>query len=200
MKNTESGKETAVFDKVNINMDKLSEFEIQQGKNLLHRYFNILSRTTQTWDFHPSNSHNARYHQKRKSHLQQMFDAGIIRRSHPPFNLHQTQYLSDKKQFKNLHRLSNNNIVDPFLILRTISNAYSLSQVVEILDIQIQVFQCTTHEKWIPSDGDIEKQRERTAFTVGPLGFFEYNRMPFGFSIAPGAYQRLMEQCLDEEI
>lgn len=46
MKNTESGKETAVFDKVNINMDKLSECEIQQGKNLLHRYFNILSRTT----------------------------------------------------------------------------------------------------------------------------------------------------------
>lgn len=63
MKNTESEKETAVFDKVNINMDKLSEFKIQQGKNLLHRYFNILSRTTWTWDFHPSNSHNARYHQ-----------------------------------------------------------------------------------------------------------------------------------------
>lgn len=32
MKNTESGKETAVFDKVNINMDKLSECEIQKER------------------------------------------------------------------------------------------------------------------------------------------------------------------------
>lgn len=204
MKNTESGKETAVFDKVNINMDKLSEFEIQQGKNLLHRYFNILSRTTQTWDFHPSNSHNARYHQICIRKEEVTYSKCLMLESFAdpirPLICIKHSTCQKKKQFKNLHRLSNNNIVDPFLILRTISNAYSLSQVVEILDIQIQVFQCTTHEKWIPSDGDIEKQRERTGFTVGPLGFFEYNRMSFGFSIAPGAYQRLMEQCLDEEI
>lgn len=42
-----------------------------------------------------------------------------------------------------------------------------------------------------------EKQKERTAFTVGSLGFFEYNRMPSGLSNAPATYQRLMEQCLD---
>ena len=40
-----------------------------------------------------------------------------------------------------------------------------------------------------------EPHKERTAFTVGPLGFFEFNRMPFGLVNAPATYQRLMEEC-----
>ncbi|KAK3103801.1 hypothetical protein FSP39_021997 [Pinctada imbricata] len=43
-----------------------------------------------------------------------------------------------------------------------------------------------------------EEHKERTAFTVGPLGFFEYNRMAMGLSNAPATYQRLMEQCLGD--
>ena len=38
---------------------------------------------------------------------------------------------------------------------------------------------------------------ERTAFTVGPLGFFEYKRLLFGLCNAPSTFQRLMEQVLD---
>ncbi len=39
-----------------------------------------------------------------------------------------------------------------------------------------------------------EDQKLMTAFTVGPLGFYEYNRLPLGLSNAPATYQRLMEQ------
>ena len=38
--------------------------------------------------------------------------------------------------------------------------------------------------------------KERTAFTMGPLAFYEYCNMPFGVSNSPAIYQRLMEECL----
>ena len=41
-----------------------------------------------------------------------------------------------------------------------------------------------------------EPHKERTTFTVGPLGFYECNRMLFGLTNSPATYQRLMENCL----
>ena len=35
-----------------------------------------------------------------------------------------------------------------------------------------------------------------TAFTVGPLGFYECERMPFGLTNAPAMFQHLMQSCL----
>ena len=37
-----------------------------------------------------------------------------------------------------------------------------------------------------------------TAFTVGPLGFYECLRMPFGLTNAPVTFQCLMENCLGD--
>ena len=41
-----------------------------------------------------------------------------------------------------------------------------------------------------------EESKALTAFTVGPLGFYECERMPFGLTNAPATFQRLMQSCL----
>jgi len=42
-----------------------------------------------------------------------------------------------------------------------------------------------------------ENHKQYTAFSVGSLGLFEFNRMPFGLTNSPATYQRLMEECFD---
>jgi hypothetical protein len=41
-----------------------------------------------------------------------------------------------------------------------------------------------------------ESHKQRTAFTVGPVGFYEFNRLPFGLVNIPVTYQTLMEEVL----
>ena len=43
-----------------------------------------------------------------------------------------------------------------------------------------------------------ENSKELTAFTVGPLGFYECDRMPFGLTNAPATFQHLMKSCLGD--
>ena len=43
-----------------------------------------------------------------------------------------------------------------------------------------------------------EASKQYTAFTVGSLGFFECERMPFGLCNMPTTFQRLMQNCLGE--
>ena len=45
-----------------------------------------------------------------------------------------------------------------------------------------------------------EDQKTYTAFIAGHLGFYVYNRLPFGLSNAPAKYKRLMESCLSDLI
>ena len=42
-----------------------------------------------------------------------------------------------------------------------------------------------------------EASKPLTAFTVGPLGFYECVCMPFGLTNAPATFQCLMESCLE---
>ena len=126
-----------------------------------------------------------------RDHLRQLLDAGIIRRSQSPWA--SNIVLVRKKDsslrlcvdFRQLNR-------------RTVKDAYALPRIDElleglggnkfysVLDMKSGYHQVEIEEEHIPY----------TAFTVGPLGFFEYTRLPYGLSNAPATYQRLMESCL----
>ena len=83
---------------------------------------------------------------------------------------------------------------------RTIKDAYSLPHIDEALDclggaiiftsldLKSGYWQVEMHEE----------SKALTAFTVGPLGFYECERMPFGLTNATATFQCLMENCLGE--
>ena len=43
-----------------------------------------------------------------------------------------------------------------------------------------------------------EESKQYTAFTLGSMGLFECDCMPFGLCNAPVTFQRLMQNCLGE--
>ena len=43
-----------------------------------------------------------------------------------------------------------------------------------------------------------ESLKQYTVFTVGNLGFFECDHMPFGLCNVPAMFQQLMQNCLGE--
>ena len=43
-----------------------------------------------------------------------------------------------------------------------------------------------------------EVLKQYTTFTVGNLGFFKCDRMPFGLCNTPATFQQLMQNCMGE--
>ena len=82
----------------------------------------------------------------------------------------------------------------------TIKDAYSLPRIDETLDCLGGSINFTSLDLksgyWQVEMDEMSKQL--TAFTVGPLGFYECERMPFGLTNAPATFQRLMESCLED--
>lgn len=128
-----------------------------------------------------------------RDHIQQLLTAGIIRKSKSPFSSNVVlvrKKNGDLRMCVDYRQLNN----------KTKKDAYALPRIEEILDSlsgnsYFTVLDAKSGYHQIEIE---ESHKERTAFTVGPLGFFEYNRMPFGLSNSPATYQRLMEDCLGE--
>ena len=83
---------------------------------------------------------------------------------------------------------------------KTIKDAYALPRIEELMDNfqGCKFFSCLDMRSGYYQVEISEEHKDRTAFTVGPLGFFEFIRMPFGLSNSPATFQRLMEYAMEE--
>lgn len=127
-------------------------------------------------------------------HIKDLLAAGIIRLSHLPIS---ASVLLVRKSDGTL-RLC---IDYRQLNYRTAKDNYALPKIEEILDTlsgntYFSVLDMNSRYHQIEIE---ESNQERTAFTVGSLGFYEYNKMSFRLANAPATYQPLQEECLGDQ-
>ncbi len=128
-----------------------------------------------------------------KKTLQEMLDVGAIKPSDSPWA--SPVVLAKKKDGSlrfciDLRKLN----------ARTIQDAYGLPRVEETLDHLkgANLFSALDLQSGYWQVELEEGAKQKTAFTVGPLGFYQCERMPFGLTNAPATFQRLMQSCLGD--
>ena len=114
------------------------------------------------------------------AHLKMMLDAGVIWPSNSP----SLRFCID---FRKLNTL-------------TVKDSHPLPHICETLESLAGAAHYSTSDMnsgfWqVPMD---EESKQYTAFTLGSMGLYECESMPFGLCNAPPTFQRLMLNCLGE--
>ena len=127
-----------------------------------------------------------------RQHIKSLLDGGIIQKSKSPWASNVVLCRKKNGELRmcvDFRQLNLRTKKDSYALPRTeeILEALAGNRFFTILDMKSGYHQIELHEP----------HKERTAFTVGPLGFYQYHRMPFGLVNAPATYQRLMEQCFE---
>ena len=130
---------------------------------------------------------------KVREHLKLMLDAGVICPSNSPWC--NAVVLVRKKDgslrfcidFRKLNSL-------------TVKDSHPLPHICETLESLTGAAHYSTFDMnsgfWqVPMD---KKSKQYTAFTLGSMGLYECESMPFGLCNAPPTFQRLMQNCLGE--
>ena len=195
---------------VNVNMDDLNEDQQNRIASLLQKWLPIFSKgptdlgntdliqhEIHLQDDTPFKDPYRRIppalYEEVREHLKEMLEAGAIRESCSPFS---SNVVLVRKKDNSLRFC----IDFRKLNARTIKDAYSLPRIEETIDSLAgsKYFSKLDLRSGYWQVEIKEEDKHKTAFTVGPLGFYECNRMAFGLTNAPASFQRLMERCMGD--
>ena len=128
-----------------------------------------------------------------REHLKLMLDAGVVQPSNSPWC--NTVVLVRKKD-GSLHFCINFRRLNAL----TIKDSHPLPRICETLESLARVAHYSTFDLnsgfWqVPMD---DASKQYTAFTLGSMGLYECESMPFRLYNAPPTFQRLMQNCLGE--
>ena len=128
-----------------------------------------------------------------REHLKLMLDAGVIRPSNRPWC---NAVVLVRKKDGSLHFCIDFRKLNSL----TVKDSHPLPHICETLESLTGAAHYSTFDMnsgfWqVPMD---EESKQYTAFTLGSMGLYECESMPFGLCNAPPTFQRLMQNCLGE--
>ena len=128
-----------------------------------------------------------------RAHIQEMLDIGAICKSHSPWASAVVLVRKNDGSLRfcvDLRKLNNWTVKDAYLLPQIDESLDSLQDPhwFSSLDLKSGYWQVEMDEQ----------SKQLTAFTGGPLGFYECEWMPFRLTNARATFQRLMETCLGD--
>ena len=128
-----------------------------------------------------------------REHLKLMLDTGIIQPSNSPWC---NSIVLVRKMDGSLHFCIDFRKLNSL----TVKDSHPLPRICETLESLTGAAHYLTFDMnsgfWqVPMD---EESKQYTAFTLGSMGLYECESMPFGLCNAPPTFQRLMQNCLGE--
>ena len=128
-----------------------------------------------------------------REHLKLMLDAGVVQPSNSPWC---NNVVLVRKKDRSLHFCIDFRRLNAL----TVKDSHPLPHICETLESLAGATHYSTFDLnsgfWQVPMG--EESKQYTAFTLGSMGLYECESMPFGLCNTPPTFQRLMQNCLGE--